>query len=107
MTHKTLKLETAKDCAQNSWTVVSVIARKTFEKALPRVEHLDLRKVVVLRLGPNLVPTFRNFNIARTYSLNVGSKIECAGKDFHIWCPDYVRCTLLAGDFPPPKYRGG
>ncbi len=103
MTHKTMKLETAKDCAQNSWTVLSVIARKDFEKASPGVEHLDLRKVVDLRLDPSLIPTFRTFNIARTYSLNVGARIECAGKDFHIWSPGYVKCTLLAGDFSPPN----
>lgn len=116
MTHKSLKLNLAKDHEQTSWSVDSILACKSFDKAVPRVQHLDLRKIMDLKLDPSLVPTFKTFNVARTYSLRVGARIECAGKDFHLWSSNYVRCTLLAKDFssslpdytmPPPSIVEG
>ncbi len=106
MTHKALKLDLTKGCEQTGWTIISLLAQKSFHKVVPRVEHLDLRKVMDLNLDPSLVPTFKSFNVARTYSLRAGVRIECAGKDFHLGGFDFVRCTLLAKDFSPslPDY---
>lgn len=81
------------------WTKEITLQEKEFETRRPRVEeHLDLRKVMDTIVDPELTPTFKTFNIARTYSLKVFVRLECAGKD-HLVFGDYKRCTLLADEY--------
>lgn len=113
LVHKALNCE---GCEQTGWTSTSLLAQKNFDKAMPRVEHLDLRKVMNLNLDSTLVPTFKTFNVARKYSLRVAAVVACAGKEFHVHCFDHDRCTFLAKDFaaeladytlPPPSVIEG
>lgn len=81
------------------WTKEITLHEKEFETRRPRVEeHLDLRKVMDTIVHHDLPPTFKTFNIARTYSLKVFVRLECAGKE-HLVFGDYKRCTLLAEEY--------
>ena len=46
----------------------------------------------------DLTPTFKTFNITRTYSLKVFVRLQCPGKEIFVF-GDYKRCTLLAEEF--------
>ena len=85
---------------QTGWTTTAQIGVKEFIQALPRIEHLDLRKVMSLNFDPKLSPSFRSFSIARTYSLKVAGTIKCGGRSFAIWSP-MTRCILLAKEYAP------
>ena len=85
---------------QTCWTTSSEVIGKLFTKAMPRVERLDLRKVMDLELDHHLPPSFKSFNIARTYSLGVAGTVKCGGKSFSIWSP-MTRCTLLSKEYAP------
>lgn len=81
------------------WTKEIMLQEKEFQTRLPRVEeHLDLRKVMDTTVHHDLAPTFKTFNTARTYSLKVFVRLECAGKE-HLVFGDYQRCTLFAGEY--------
>ena len=72
---------------------------KEFETRRPRVEeHLDLRTVMDTAIDPNFPPTFKTFNIGRTYSLKVYISLLCASKE-HLIFGDYKRCTLYAAEY--------
>ena len=91
---------------QAGWTNGFQIAAQNFDKDLPLVNGcLDMRKVVDLTLKDDLVPTFKTFNIARSYGIKVTVTLECAGKSFFIY-GNYNPCTLLAKQFDPnvPQY---
>ena len=99
---------------QTGWTTSSQIAGIGFSKRLVRVEHLDLRNVMNLTLDRKLHPSFKTFNVARTYSLRAAGTIKCAGKSFALWT-ELTRCTFLAEDYElrlpgyndPPLTIGG
>lgn len=77
------------------WTKEVALQEKQFESRKPRVEgHLDLRQVMDTTVHHDLAPTFKTFNIVRTYSLKVFVRVECAGKE-HLVFGDYKRCTLF------------
>ena len=77
------------------WTKEITLQEKQFENRKPRVEgHLDLRQIMDTIVHPDLAPTFKTFNIVRTYSLKVFVRVECAGKE-HLVFGDYKRCTLF------------
>ena len=81
------------------WTKEIMLQGKEFETPRPRVQgHLDLRQVMDTMVNHDLSPTFKTFNIARTYSLKVFVRLECAGKD-HLVFGDYKRCTLFAEEY--------
>lgn len=81
------------------WTKEITLQEQEFETRRPRVqEHLDLRKVMDTAVYHDLTPTFKTFNIARTYSLKVYVRLECAGKE-HLVFGDYKHCTLLAEEY--------
>ena len=81
------------------WTKEIMLQGKEFETSRPRVEgHLDIRRVMDTIVNHDLSPTFKTFNIARTYSLKVFVRLECAGKD-HLVFGDYKRCTLFAEEY--------
>ena len=109
------------------WTKEITLQEKGFEAQKPQVEeHLDLRTVMDTTVDCALTPTLKTFNIARTYSLKVFIRLECAGKE-HLVFGDYKRCTLLAEEYdsqgagynepasimdegeidPPPSYHSG
>jgi len=85
---------------QTGWTSSAKIAGKDFYEAMPRVDHLDLRRVMNLTLDPSLFPSFRSFSVARTYSLRVACTIKCGGKSFSVGSA-MTRCTFLAKDYAP------
>lgn len=81
------------------WTKEITLQEAEFGTRRPRVEeHLDLKKVMDTIVHADLTPTFKTFNIARTYSLKVFVRLECAGKE-HLVFGDYKRCTLLAEEY--------
>ena len=90
---------------QIGWINASVMVAHNFDKAMPTIERLDLRKVLDLTLDPYLTPSFKTFNIALSHSVKVFLTVECAGKQFPIF-GNYARCTLLAKDYGPelPDY---
>ena len=89
------------DFDQGGWTSSAKIVDIRFSRNLPRVEHLDLRGIMDLNVVPDLLPTFKTFDIARTYSLRVSAIVECAEKSFAIWTADQTRCIFLAKDYEP------
>ena len=91
MKHKTAK----GDCEQTGWTAGSQIASKEFINRIPRINQMDVRKVVDLTLDASLYPSFKSFNIARTYSLRVAGTIRCGERSFAIKS-GMARCVLLA-----------
>ena len=81
------------------WTKEITLHEKEFEARKTRVEgHLDLNKVMETAVHHHLIPTFKTFNIARTYSLKLFVRLECAAKE-HLVFGDYKRCTLLAEEY--------
>ena len=76
------------------------LAARYFYPAMPNVERLDLRSIMDLKLDPDLTPSFKTFNIARTYSIKAFVTVVCAGKDDTL-LGKYTRCTLLAKDYNP------
>ena len=81
------------------WTKEITLQEKDFDTRTPRVEgHLDLRGVMDTVVHRHLTPTFKSFNVARTYSLKVFVRLECAGKE-HLVFGDYKRCTLFAEEY--------
>ena len=91
---------------QAGWTKASQFAAQDFDKEGPLVSgFLDLRKIMDLTLKDDLVPTFKTFNIARSYHSKVNVTLECAGKTSFIY-GSYNSCTLLAKQFDPdvPQY---
>ncbi len=81
------------------WTKEVTLQAKDFETRIPRVEErLDLRKVMDTLVNRDLPPTFKTFNITRTYSLKVFVRLESTGKE-HFVFGDYKRCTLLAEEY--------
>ena len=115
-------LKNAGEHESTRWTKEIMLQEKEFETPRPQVEgHLDIRRVMDTIVDRDLSPTFRTFNIARTYSLKVFVRLECAGKD-HLVFGDYKRCTLFAEEYdaraaayhepalildddPPPPYH--
>lgn len=92
-------LKRAGEHESTRWTKEIKLQEKEFETLRPRVEgHMDLRKVMDMTVNHDLSPTFKTFNIARTYSLKVFVRLECAGKD-HVVFGDYKRCTLFAEEY--------
>ena len=90
---------------QVGWKRNTEIFMRNFDGVFPRVEQLDLRNVMNLELDSSLVPTFKTFNIARTYSLRVNVQIQCLGKEYYIFGND-TRCTLLSKDYAPTPSSG-
>lgn len=81
------------------WFKEITLHKKEFETRRPQVgEHFDLRKVMDTVVDHDLTPSFKTFNIARTYSLKVFVRLECVGKE-HFVFGDYKRCTLLAEEY--------
>ena len=81
------------------WTKEITLHEKEFEARKPRVEgHLDLNKVMNTTIHHDLPPTFKTFNIARTYSLKLFVRLECATKE-HLVFGDYKRCTLMPEEY--------
>lgn len=81
------------------WFKEITLRKQEFESGRPQVgEHLDLSKVMDTVVDQNLTPSFKTFNIARTYSLKVFVRLECVGKE-HFVFGDYKRCTLLAEEY--------
>ena len=85
---------------QTSWKHDTQVFMKSFDKVYPRLERLDLRRVMNLELDGSLVPTFKTFNVARTYSLRVNVQMQCLGKGHAIY-GNYTRITLLSADYTP------
>lgn len=98
--HKSLAQKSTREHEEVGWHDDAELCVKSFDEALPRIDHLDLRKVMNLNLDPILTPSFKTFNLARTYSLRVNLQIKCAGKERHVF-GTYSRCTLLSKDFMP------
>ena len=48
----------------------------------------------------HVTPTFKTFNIARTYSLKVYVRLESSGKEHAVY-GDYKPCRLFAGEYDP------
>ncbi len=80
-----------------SWNKPQQIGECHFDTDMPKVDRLDLRNIMDLTLPSDLTPTFKTFNVARTYSFKVYLAVQCAGKTFPIYA-DYAPCTLLAKD---------
>ena len=84
------------------WTQEIILHETRFEAKRPRLEErLDLRNVMDTAIPHHVTPSFKTFNIARTYSLKVYVRLESAGKEHAVY-GDYKRCTLLAGEYDPP-----
>ena len=83
------------------WTQEMTLHEKGFGAKGSRVdEHLDLRNVMDTAIPHHVTPTFKTFNIARTYSLKVYVRLESSGKEHAVY-GDYKRCTLFAGEYDP------
>ena len=83
------------------WTKENTLHEGTLEGRKPRiVEHLDLRKVMDTAIPHDVAPTFKTFNIARTYSLKVYVRLESSGKEHAVY-GDYKPCTLFAAEYDP------
>ena len=83
------------------WTKEITLQEKIFENRRPRIEeHLDLRKVMDTVVHNHVTPSFKTFNIARTYSLKVFVRLESSGRE-HLVFGDYKRCLLFAADHDP------
>ena len=83
------------------WTQEINLHGTRFEAKRPRIEErLDLRNVMDTAIPHHVTPTFKTFNIARTYSLKVYVRLESPGKEHAVY-GDYKRCTLLAGEYDP------
>ena len=81
------------------WTRQIIVQQKEFVTQGPRVEeHQDLREVIDTTVSHDGTPTFKTFNVARTYSLKVFAGLESPGK-VHLVFSDYKPCTLLAEDY--------
>ena len=92
-------LKRAGEHESTRWTKEVMLQEKEFETLRPRVEgHLDIRRVMDTMVNHDLSPTFKTFNVTRTYSLKVFVRLECAGKD-HLVFGDYKRCTLFAEEY--------
>ncbi|KAL6718166.1 hypothetical protein ACLMJK_004254 [Lecanora helva] len=91
---------------QTGWTTTTQLAEKDFSDHLPEVNYLDLRTLIDLTLDASLTPSFKAFNVARTYSVRAVGTIKCAGKCFAIWT-DMERCVLLSKYYEPrlPGYN--
>lgn len=86
---------------QAGWMKAPQLAAQDLDKGIPLVDgFLDMRKIIDLTLKDDLIPTFRTFNIARSYETKVNVTLECAGKTFFIY-GNYNPCTLLAKQFDP------
>ena len=83
------------------WTQEITLHETRFEAKRPRIEErLDLRYVMDTAIPHHVTPTFKTFNIARTYSLKVYVRLASPGKEYAVY-GDYKRCTLLAGEYDP------
>lgn len=83
------------------WTQEITLREKEFDAKRPRFEgHLDLRDGMDTTIPHDVTPTFKTFNIARTYSLKVYVRLECCGKEHAVY-GDYKRCTLFAREYNP------
>ena len=92
-------LKRAGEHGSTRWTKEVMLQEKEFDTPRLEVEgHLDIRRVMDTMVKHDLSPTFRTFNIARTYLLKVFVRLECAGKD-HLVFGDYKRCTLFAEEY--------
>ena len=108
-----------------SWTQETMLQKKSFDIQRPRIApHLDLSKMMDTTIPHDQTPTFETFNVARTYSLKVSVRLECAGKEQLVF-GDYQHLTLHARECdsetttqrerapvvneeaidPPPPYR--
>ena len=83
------------------WTQEHTIHEKRLEIKRPRIiEHLDLRTVMDTAIPHHVTPTFKTFNIARTYSLKAYVRIENSAREYAVY-GDYKPCTLFAGEYDP------
>ena len=91
---------------QVGWMKAPQFAVQNFDEEILFVDgFLDMRKIMDLTLKDDLIPTFKTFNIARSYATKVNVMLECAGKTFFIYGL-YNPCVLLAKEFDPdvPQY---
>ncbi|KAI9876733.1 MAG: hypothetical protein M1830_005850 [Pleopsidium flavum] len=94
------------------WTKEQVISSPYFNKPIPVSDGMDLGKIMDLRLGTARVqdsklwsspcPTFKTFNIRRSYSLSVFVAVECARKRYN-YDSKVHDFLMLAEDFAPAK----
>lgn len=83
------------------WMKESQLAMQDFDKERLLVNgFLDMRKIINLTMKDDLIPTFKTFNIARSYGIKVDVTLQCAGKTFFIF-GNYNPCMLLAKEFDP------
>lgn len=90
---------------QDGWRKSSQVAVEDLDVKLSMNGFLDLRKIMDLTIKNDLTPTFKTFNVARSYGTKLNLTLECAGKTFLIY-GSYNPCTLLAKQFDPdvPQY---
>ena len=89
------------------WTQEIALHEKRFDIKRWRVEeHLDVRTVMDTAIPHHVTPTFKTFNIARTYSLKAYVRLECSGKEHSVY-GDYKPCTLFAGEYDPRTTMDG
>lgn len=87
------------DLESSRWTRQITLHKKEFKSQGPRVEeHLDLRNVMDTAVKRDVTPTFKTYNIARTYFLKVLVGLECSG-EVHLVYGDYKHCTLFAPEY--------
>ena len=83
------------------WTKEITLHEKRFElKGLGIEEHLDLRNVMDTAVPHYVTPTFKTFNIARTYSVKIYVRLESCGREHAVY-GDYKPCRLFAESYDP------
>lgn len=90
---------------QRDWSdefpIASVDYSANMEKAPPVTEHVDLQKLMRIKVPRHHKPTFSTFNIRRTYRLVVKLSVDCAQKKFKAEFSTY-KFDLLAADYASP-----
>lgn len=98
---------TAGEQEKTGWVKTSQLAAQDFDKESLLVNgFLDMRKIMNLTMKEDLIPTFKTFNIARSYEIKVDVNLQCAGKTFFIF-GNYNPCMLLAKEFDPDVSQFG
>lgn len=90
---------------QRDWSeelpIASVDYSADMEKAPPVTEHMDLQKLMRIKVPWHHKPTFSTFNIRRTCRLAVKLSVDCAQKTFKAEFATY-KFDLLAADYASP-----
>lgn len=95
---------------QRDWKETFPLASCDFsekmDKAPAITEMMELNKLMQIGVPTHQKPSFRTFNIRRSYKLGIKLSVECAQKTFKREFQPYGDFVLLAADFVPSVDEG-